>query len=278
MESIEKKNISANAHYTPLATRLYARDFEVEFNPSKSRVIVINGPPIAHPLSFMGGTIQMTQQERHLGILFGNVQQREVIDSMCTDMIRKTNMIIANFGLLPLEVTYALFKTHCIPLYGCQLLDLDDGSMSRLFVTWRKCIRTILNLPPRTHSNLLHLICNDVVIETQIYLRFVKFFKSVIFSPNEIVFRCAMLALHGSRSSISNSLSLISNVCNTSRLNIAHGNCIFESNTADGDNEAIAVFIQNLLYDRWFTSLFPHSNAFLNRDEITEIITQVCTN
>ena len=81
------------------------------------------------------------------------------------------------------------------------------------------------------HSNLLHLICNDVAIESQIYLRFVKFFKSVISSSNEIVFRCAMLALHGSRSRISNSLSLISNVCNTSRLNISHGNWVLESNT-----------------------------------------------
>ena len=145
---------------------------------------------------------------------------------------RKKNMILTNLGLLPLEITYALFKTHWMPLYGCQLLDLDDGSMSRLFVTWRKCIRTILKLPPRTHSNLLHLICNDVAIESQIYLRFVKFFKSVISSSNEIVFRCAMLALHGSRSRISNSLSLISNVCNTSRVNIAHGNCVFESNAS----------------------------------------------
>lgn len=261
----------------------YAREFDVQFNPSKSKVIVINGPPIACPISFMNGTLEVARQERHLGISFGNVQQKEVIDTLCLEMTRKTNMISAHFRLLPPDITYALFKTYCMPLYGCQLLDLDNTSVDRLFTTWRKCIRSLLKLPTRTHSRFLHLICNDSPIEIQLYTRFVKFFRSAISSGNSIVSLCAMLALNGSRSSISNSLSLISQVLNKSRFAIAHeAPSLVDASSKDDDPDdiAISVFIQNVLDDRWFTSVFPHHTTAivpLNVAEINIILNEICT-
>ena len=56
--------------------------------------------------------------------------------------------------------------------------------MEKLYVTWRKCVRKILNVPYNTHSVLLPIICNDLNIDCQLYKRVLKFFTSLGKSDN----------------------------------------------------------------------------------------------
>ena len=71
-----------------------------------------------------------------------------------------------------------------MPLYGCVLWDHSSQCMEKLYVTWRKCVRKILNVPYNTHSVLLPIICNDLNIDCQLYKRVLKFFASLAKSDN----------------------------------------------------------------------------------------------
>ena len=48
------------------------------------------------------------------------------------------------------------------------LWDYSHRGVDSFFVTWRKCIRRLLNIPYNTHNHLLPLICNDLPVECQL--------------------------------------------------------------------------------------------------------------
>ena len=68
-----------------------------------------------------------------------------------------------------------------------------------------------LDLPHTTHCNLLHLICNDIRPETQIYTRICNFYYSCSISDNSCVNLSINLAFNNSDSSVSNSINFICN-------------------------------------------------------------------
>ena len=138
----------------------------------------------------------------------GNISQDEIISRMINDFRTKVNMAKSHFKSLPIDVMYFLFKTYCMPLYGSQLCDISCTAIAKFYTAWRKAIRYILNLPRRTHCDLLHLICNDVSIHNQMSKRFVHFFKQIYQSDNSITSFCSRLAFAGSQSSVGNSFNL----------------------------------------------------------------------
>ena len=97
----------------------------------------------------------------------------------------------------------------------------------------------LLGLPRTTHCNLLHQICQDIPVHNQICIRFIKFFNAAINSSNSVIKLCASLALNGSGSSISNSLSHISHKNRTARHDLInsfsalrYNNVLFNSETS----------------------------------------------
>ena len=80
-------------------------------------------------------------------------------------------MINSHFRGLPVDVAYSLFKCFCMPLYGSQTWDLSSTAINSFFISWRKSIRRLLKLPRQTHCALLHLICDDIHVSYQMYLR-----------------------------------------------------------------------------------------------------------
>jgi hypothetical protein len=238
--------------------------------------VVLNGTAVPRTISFMDGAIEQVEVDQHLGFKFGNVPQREVVESMCREMTQKTNMLKAHFSRVPHDTAYVLFKTYCMPLYGCVLLDLNDRSMERLFVTWRKCIRSLLALPLRTHSHLLHLICSDIPIYVQIYCRFIKFLRSLTICNNHLVSLCLKLALRGSRSKVANSISLMSQKFNVRRDDVPSLSlCGLHDDDDNDDDLRKSGMICELLDERWCLSM-PFEQSFLNAYEINAIIEYLC--
>ena len=153
-------------------------------------------------------------------------------------------------------------------LYGCALFHFASRNITKLYVCWRKCIHRIYDLPNRAHSKLLHLICQDRSIDCQLHARFMKFFFNAMHSKNKCVSLCASLALHGSRSSVCNSLNVI---CRTYFLNKY---CCFKSYvpicippTMDDATLATAGAIRDFI-------LYRETN---NNDDINFIINYLCT-
>ena len=84
------------------------------------------------------------------------------------------------------EIKYKLFKTYSMPLYGCVLWDHSSQCMEKLYVTWRKCVRKILNVPYNAHSVLLSIICNDLNIDCQLYTN--EYLSPLQAQPSLIIF------------------------------------------------------------------------------------------
>ena len=165
---------------------------------------------VNEPTIYFGGErLKCALFHKHLGTYIGvNVNQL----NMC-DHIRKfnaeVNIIMSQFKHVYSTTKYRLFKTYCMPLYGCQLWDFSGSEVGKFFTAWRKAVRYIWNLPYTSHSALLHLICTDLDIECQLHKRFLKFFYKMYHSDNYVTTFLARLALGGSRSSVCNSLNFI---------------------------------------------------------------------
>ena len=159
-----------------------------------------------------------------------------------------------------------------MPLYGTQLFDLSDPSMSKLYTEWRKSIRYLLHLPYQTHCSLLPLICNDSSVQCQLQNRSLRFIKSLSNSSNPIVKNSFCLAMRGSSSSISNSISFLSSIAHVYRNNVTSLISMPTIKCSEIDS-SIATVINDLLHMRYFSHF---EDTFFARSEIDAMINSLC--
>jgi len=265
----------------------YAYEYNVLFNPTKSKLILLRHDKKCGQsnsnipcIRFMNGYLEVVQKDMHLGNLIGNVTQEEIISRSTNEFRARVNMVKTHFKWLPTDVMYHIFKTYCMPLYGSQLWDLNSSAINKFYVAWRKSIRYVLNLPRTTHCSLLPLICNDISISNQMSCRFLNFFRSLSTSSNYITRYCTKLALGGSRSSVSNNLSYLSEVCRRCRYDLAYISCVDtipffpkEYHTADCVNASL---IRDLLSTKFNNTYIPSHEIFLQSTDIDCMIEVLC--
>jgi len=165
-----------------------------------------------------GNSIPLVNNETHLGHLFGSdpdIFSQSVKQAVCS-MFSKLNLLLRQFIKADCDLKYHLYKLYCLSVYGCQLWDFESPKVSAFFISWRKSVRRIYCLPPRTHCQLLPYICCDTNIDVQLHKRFTRFIFNAIHSNNECVSLACRLALHGSRSAVCNSINY---VCHKYHLN-----------------------------------------------------------
>ena len=215
----------------------------------------------------------------HLGVLIGNNVENSEISNVISHFVGRVNGIIAYFSSAHSNVKYQLFKTFCMSLYGSPLWDFSGKNVSRFWTTWRKCLRRLLGLPPRTHNVLLPLIVGDHCVETQLHARFVNFFSGALKSSNMLVQLCARLALHGSCSSVCNSLTYICNKYNIARYDVfSEGTATVRHTMFEVEKSEICVpdqitagCVTDALY------LQDQRDSGFNMQELTDIIYCLCT-
>lgn len=214
----------------------YALEYNVLFNSSKSKLIVYNQSSEPR-VEFMGGVIDVVNHEKHLGNVIGNLTQRDIISRITNDFLTRVNMVKSHFKNIPTDTMYFLFKTYCMPLYGSQLWDLGSTAMNIFYVAWRKSVRYLLNIPRRTHCSLLHYICDDVPINIQLCIRFIKFLLSLPNTNNPLIKTCHELIMQGSQSAVSNSLSFTANALKCNRRYVKYADAM--KNTKFDNDDAI---------------------------------------
>ena len=89
-----------------------------------------------------------------------------------------------NFSQCSYDVKFKLCNSYCSSLYDCPLWNISDKSSNQFYVTWRKSIRKLFNLPYKTHCNLLPTIAGTQSIECKIITRNIKFICSALQSSN----------------------------------------------------------------------------------------------
>ena len=185
----------------------FGAKYDIVFNPQKSKLMVF-GKAI-EGLYIDNNYVKCSHTEKHVGHLIGPLLNNKDITSKSNELMMNTNHILSVFGNASLEVKYQLFKTFCMPLYGSVLWDYSLKGVDSFFVTWRKCIRRLLNIPYNTHSDLLHLICTDLPVDCLLHKRVYKFVVSLSKSENMYNNLSLKLALNGSGSRICNSINHI---------------------------------------------------------------------
>ena len=204
----------------------------------------------------------------HLGVPIGNITNEQIIRQSVNKFMTRVNMVKSHFSLVPPDTMYMLFKQYCMPLYGSTLWDLSDKSMELFYVSWRKSVRFLMGLPRTTHCNMLHEICLDDPVDDQLISRSLKFIRSLISSSNSIVSICAQIALRGSRSNVSNNITVVCKKLNIMRNSIVSGSLECKRKYICDES----VIIRNLLVSRFESNFKPNNTDILNNDEIAYAI------
>ena len=249
----------------------FSNEFDVIFNAAKTKLLLYGVRDIA-PVPFMQSTIEVVPHDKHLGVPIGQSHNKLLVDVLCKEMMSKANMLYVNFRYLHIDSLYHLFKTYCTPLYGCQLVDFSSREAERIFVTWRKAIRFLLQLPFTTHCALLPHICNDISIQTQLHSRTIKFFSSCMSSENRIVRLCAEIAQY-SRSHFGRSLSCLSRLYNCQKSELPWAD-LHTGNETDDHLIVDAALIRDLLESRRDSNF---NATLLTPAEIEFALNVICT-
>ncbi len=178
-------------------------------------------------------------------------------------------MVKTHFKYLPSDIMYKLFKTYCMPLYGCPLWDFSNRIICKFYVSWRKAVRYILGLPRTTHCALLNEICSDIPVHEQLYSRFIKFIKGVTQCNNIVTKMAAKISMHGSNSIVSNNITIVSSHMSVSRYEVPFIH--INRNICISDNASV---IQDLLHMKYNNMFLP---AFLSENDIKFMIEYLCT-
>ena len=157
-----------------------------------------------------------------------------------------------------------------MPLNGAQLWDFSSPSIVRFYITWRKCIRRLFNLPRNSHCKLLSEICRDLPVHEQLYNRCVNFISQLSNSKNSLSKLCYRLAINGSQSGLCNNINLISSYY---RVPKHHLQCY--KPTKVSSHSTISSVIYDLLYLR--DSLFLCPNPIFDNEELDFMIVCLCT-
>ena len=171
----------------------FGNEYDVVFNPNKSKWLPYNKNDEYEPIVMDGKTIEKVNQFIHLGNLIGPESMNDNFEFCINKFNSDVSILVAFFGKAFVSSRYNLFRSYCMSLYGSQLWDFSLKGIEKVFIAWRKAIRFVWRLPWRTHCNLLPLISNDDSIELQVYtIRcFIKFIYNVDNSDNKVVRICA---------------------------------------------------------------------------------------
>ena len=237
----------------------FSLDYKVIFNPDKSRHMIC-GKCDSYPNLFIDNLpIKKVNTFEHLGHVVEKNASHDSVSSCIKRFHAETNILMAQFGNIFSDTRYKLFKTYCMPLYGCQLWDFSKPEVERFYTAWRKAIRVIWRLPYRSHCQLLPLICDDIPVELQLHKRFLKFFQKVITSNNELVKFCGSLAIGGSCSTTCNSLNYIATKYGMNKYAMVYGNLqwisqdisqFIANHEVNDNNSRIGAFVRELCLAR----------------------------
>ena len=169
--------------------KTFGARYDVMFNASKTKLTKFgNRNDISKEfVEFNDNCIRCESSACHLGNNIGFNMERDNLSKSINEFVSKITRIKASFSYADTDVLYKLLKSYCMPLYGCALWDFSKKYVSRFFITWRKSVRYLLNLPYKTHSRLLSRIVGDKAIEAQLHCRFVKYLVSLHESDNVLL-------------------------------------------------------------------------------------------
>ena len=183
-----------------LLCETYAEEYNIRFNSSKSQLIhFTDKKKVKMDISIEmknGSKIKMVDKCKYLGTtLYSDVKFKHTPD-VVRDLTVSLNNLMADFSFVDSSTLSRLFDSYCMNLYGSQLFRYNDiKSMELLYVTWRKSIRKIWKISPRSHCNLLHHINSCDPIDNIMEKRCIKFIWNLMNSDTNLFDRTVKYSL-----------------------------------------------------------------------------------
>jgi hypothetical protein len=158
----------------------------------------------------------------YLGHCINTNRHDSLTSEIISDFNCKVNSILAHFSGISSVVKHSLYEKYCTAFYGSNLMDFSNsGAVNTFCKQWRKAIRRILCVPPRTHSRYLPHIVNTAPVDITLMQRFIKFFYSGANSKNDIVSSLFRMAVTTQSRLGSNLRYILSSYTNVS-INLHH--------------------------------------------------------
>ena len=154
----------------------------------------------------------------------GNLVSENVHDTIDFGLRRfnsSFNYFISSFGKCNTTVKNKLFVQYCTSYYGSQIWPIYRNDINRkICVSWRMALRRVWNLPYNTHCDILPLLSKQIPIDIQLKCRFIKFYKSLLASENNLVRYLAECKLTSKNSTMCRNVNQILYDLNIDNLNL----------------------------------------------------------
>ena len=257
----------------------YGKEYEVNFNPNKSTLLSFgyNNNKTDYEdinIEMNGKKIDFKSTGKHLGLNIDVKNDFYDISNIINDLKVRSNCIVNNFCALDSMAKCHIFRSQCHSLYGCQLWDLESKQLPSLEVNWRKCCRSILKIPPRSHKYLIPDLMQSKYILTIIEERILNFIIKGLVHENSVVnfFFKNSLVSNPFSYSLKN-LNLVLGKYHIKYHQIFHGKKIkLNTNSDNGRKHWKINLIKELLHSRDYEIYEP-----LNKNELEFFIVDLCT-
>ena len=168
----------------------FAAEYNLIFNGTKSKLLIFSKSNANIPdpcVKLNGDLIPKVDSATHLGNILHTKNEYECIEEGIRAFNRCVNMFIFKFKVCSPIIRAKLFQQYCMSLYGSQLWPLWNRNIGDLCTKWNIALRRVLDLPFRTHRDLLPLIAGQKPMEISLHCRLIKFYRTIDNSENSIV-------------------------------------------------------------------------------------------
>ena len=247
-------------------SRTCAEKLCLKFNGKKSNYLVF-GPQwlksASSSMRFCNVDVLRVDETLHLGNVIGSGWMQESVRIAVSNLNQRTNVLLSRFRFCHPEVKYRLFQSQCLTVYGSQLWDFDSTVVHKFFSCWRVNVRRVWGLPRTTHCHLLPAICQSHDFEAQLISRSLRFIRTAVHSPNSILRLCMQIAIRGSSSSVSNTISLIA-----SKYHVSRRDLVLNANVHFLNHDFLGSVIRDLVISRYYNP---------GDVDLQELIADTCT-
>ncbi len=169
----------------------FAASHGLQFNSSKTQLIRFGrckSSTSSDLFLFCGSYLPLLDSVIHLGhILRYDLDDSEDIVQKSRDMVRKANCVLHSFAGTDPSVKTKLFQSFCLSLYGSALWNLSSRNLRIIEVAFNGILRRIWNVPPRTHTAILHCLAGFRSISNTVFSRSKSLLSSALLCSSTAV-------------------------------------------------------------------------------------------
>ena len=165
----------------------YASEYDILFNGRKSKLLFFKGRCCnvsTLGIVVCGQLVEMSDTAVHLGHTITSNDRDNITKSAKSSFWKSFNILIAEFGKLSPFVISKLFNQYCCSFYGSPLWSISGAAVQALCVDWRKALRSMWRLNPRTHCDLITALLSQIPLIVSLKKRFAKFINRCLSSHN----------------------------------------------------------------------------------------------